>query len=994
MEAFGMYLLKSAVWLTGFTLIFLVFLRNERFFGLNRAFLLSGIFASIIFPLFTWHYAVVLPPLPVEEIPIPEMTEGAVYIPAPEPSMPFYWWIYILGISFLAFRLIFQTIKVIKRLRKTGYVKNGPIKIVRTPEYHASFSFFSFVFVNPSTPDIEAQEIVNHESGHIQNRHWFDLLLMEFLRILQWFNPFAWVYAHLVRQNHEYLADEIALQRSSNPAIYQAALLNQVFGVPVISLANSFSNSLNKKRFTMMKKKIYSPFRKLRLLMALPLIALVFYAFAKPEYVESTPTTTEKVSSLTKEGKVKGTVTNEKGNPLEGVAVIIRGTTSGTTTDANGDFVLKNVPSDAELEFSYVGLKTQKLKPDFDQRMKVQLGNSIVEIGTISINAEQKSLKKSDEVQVVGYGLRKKDESASSKNDKPSFVVVEQMPEFPGGQPALMKYLRENIKYPTQAKGEKAQGTVVVKFTVNKAGKVKDAKVVRGVHKELDAEALRVISSMPDWNPGKQNGKPVNVEFTIPVEFSLKDNNDNSPTSMHNDYSQIYVRDNPPLILLDGKEISREEMQKLNQNSFIKVNVLKDEYATRLYGEKGKNGVVVITSKRWYESDSNVNNRYFYREVDEKPQFPGGKSGMMRFLKLNMKYPVIASEKGAEGTALVRFTVTETGKIDYVSLINDNDIDPYLESEAIRLIYKMPAWDPGKKNGKAVNVVCTIPIRYLISGAKRSTGENKTYSGDFDEVVVVGYGTIKKQSEPTAGENGPFTNVQQMPEFPGGAKEMMKFINTNLHYPPLAKEKGVAGTVIVQFVITSEGKVDRIKVVRGIGSGCDEEVVRVLQLMPKWIPGRQGDKNVDVYYTLPFRFIPDTKKGEELKPFINVEEMPEFPGGKKEMMKFIKDNMKYPPEAKAQGIEGTVIIQFVVTASGKLDNFKIVRGVNPLLDEEALRVLKLSADWTPGKQGGKPVAVYYTLPFRFSLSPSTSTVTYPNLTPPPPPPVTSGNQGN
>ena len=290
MEAFGVYLLKSAVWLTGFTLIFLVFLRNERFFGLNRAFLLSGIFASIIFPLFTWHYAVVLPPLPVEEIQIPEMTGEVAYVPAPAPAIPFYWWIYILGITFLALRLIFQTIKVIKKLRKTGYVKNGPIKIVRTPEYHASFSFFSFVFVNPSTPDIEAQEIVNHESGHIQNRHWFDLLMMELLRILQWFNPFAWVYAHLVRQNHEYLADEIALRRSSNPAIYQAALLNQVFGVPVISLANSFSNSLNKKRFTMMKKKIYSPFRKLRLLMVLPLIAFVFYAFARPEYVESTPT--------------------------------------------------------------------------------------------------------------------------------------------------------------------------------------------------------------------------------------------------------------------------------------------------------------------------------------------------------------------------------------------------------------------------------------------------------------------------------------------------------------------------------------------------------------------------------------------------------------------------------------------------------------------------------------------------------------------------------
>src|SRR5665647_2936237 len=156
MESLGLYLLKSAVWLTGFTLVFLMVLRNERYFRLNRIYLLSGIVASIV------------------------------------------------------------------------------------------FSFFSFVFVNPSITDIETKEIVNHEREHIQQRHWFDLLLVELLCMLQWFNPFVWIYARLIRQNHEYLADEMALQNSSNPAIYQATLLNQLFDAPVIRLANSFNYSLNK----------------------------------------------------------------------------------------------------------------------------------------------------------------------------------------------------------------------------------------------------------------------------------------------------------------------------------------------------------------------------------------------------------------------------------------------------------------------------------------------------------------------------------------------------------------------------------------------------------------------------------------------------------------------------------------------------------------------------------------------------------------------------
>lgn len=101
----------------------------------------------------------------------------------------------------------------------------------------------------------------------------------------------------------------------------------------------------------------------------------------------------------------------------------------------------------------------------------------------------------------------------------------------------------------------------------------------------------------------------------------------------------------------------------------------------------------------------------------------------------------------------------------------------------------------------------------------------------------------------------PFVNVEQMPEFPGGPKEMMKFINNNLHYPVIASEMGVSGTVIVQFVVGRDGKIGSIKVVRGIGSGCDEEAIRVLEKMPAWNPGRQGGKAVLVYFTLPFRFV-------------------------------------------------------------------------------------------------------------------------------------------
>jgi len=281
MDILDIYLVRSTIWLTGFAIIFLSFLRNERYFQHNRIYLLSGIIASIILPFYTWHYTVLV---------ATEQSSTNTIIDLPThpivkslPWIQVFWWIYAVGICLLVTRLVWQIVNVIQKLRKTGYEVKESVKLVRTVDYSASFSFFSYVFVNPSTSDIEATEIINHEREHIEQNHWVDLMLVEILCILQWFNPFAWVYAHLIRQNHEYLADERALQHTSNPALYKVTLLNQLLDVPVIRFANSFDYSLNRKRFRMMKKSIHSPFRKLKLLIALPLIALVFYAFAKPE---------------------------------------------------------------------------------------------------------------------------------------------------------------------------------------------------------------------------------------------------------------------------------------------------------------------------------------------------------------------------------------------------------------------------------------------------------------------------------------------------------------------------------------------------------------------------------------------------------------------------------------------------------------------------------------------------------------------------------------
>ena len=221
MEAFGMYLLKSVVWLTGFMLIFFLFLENERFFLINRLYLISGILISFLFPLLTVHYTVDLP------VPVNVQTESPIISGFQEvsrsnfPGTGFLLLIlYMSGALFVAYMILKQGKSVIKSIKKAEIITSHPVKLIRTADYTSSFSFFSYVFVNPSVTDHETEEIMNHEMVHISQMHWVDLILVELLSVLQWFNPFIWIYIRFIRQNHEYLADEVALQRTSDPHFF------------------------------------------------------------------------------------------------------------------------------------------------------------------------------------------------------------------------------------------------------------------------------------------------------------------------------------------------------------------------------------------------------------------------------------------------------------------------------------------------------------------------------------------------------------------------------------------------------------------------------------------------------------------------------------------------------------------------------------------------------------------------------------------------------
>lgn len=251
-----------------------------------------------------------------------------------------------------------------------------------------------------------------------------------------------------------------------------------------------------------------------------------------------------------------------------------------------------------------------------------------------------------------------------------------------------------------------------------------------------------------------------------------------------------------------------------------------------------------------------------------------------------------------------------------------------------------------------------------------------------DNLVIV---LIPVVSSPHEADPNVFEVVEKMPEFPnGGMPGLMKYLSANIRYPEAAHKAGTQGRVTVQFVVGKDGSIGNVSILRGVDPALDAEAIRVISGMPKWKPGTQKGEPVNVRYTVPvmFRLTPEpVEKIDEMivvgyrKPdapvtgevYETVDKMPEFPGGMTGLMQHLSKNIRYPAEAHTNNIQGRVVVSVIINTDGKATNAKIVQGVAPSLDAEALRVATTMPDWTPGTKDGKPVNVKYTFPVVFRL---------------------------
>ncbi len=560
---FTEYLLPIALGLMVLWVAYRLLFTNSNRFQFNRFYLLSAMLFSLALPLFGFLMGQNSPQVVafkqnllggfmLKEITISYGEPTAVTLPEVEVATPtrihFSLWqvlgvIYLIGVAVTALLFLFKMGKLVAMIIRSPKRKMDGYTMVFTHKEHGPYSFFRYAFF---TDENVNPDIIRHELSHISHHHSWDILMVELMKIFQWFNPFIYFYKRELQSLHEYIADDDVVATGADKRNYMMLILQQCTAVDFSDMSNNFSLILTKKRIKMITKHEKAKGFWWKLLATLPVLALLLIVNAR---------------------------------------------------------------------------------------------------------ASAQQMKKTDE---TVYEFSTKDITNIKKVDNDSiYQIVEVMPEFPGGTEKMMDYLSKNIKYPEAAKEKGISGRVFLSFVIEKDGAVSNVKVAKGIGKECDDEALRVVKAMPKWKPGLQKGKPVRVNYMLPIFFKLDESEKYAPVK--------------------GETIAPQ------------ADVKPD-----------KNGIWDI--------------------AETMPEYPGGIDGLRTFMQDNLTVPEKYKDMDtkAEYRIFVQFVVAEDGSITNVELKKPEPSKKDLNDEAIRVVKAMPKWKPGTVDGKPVRVRYVLPVTYRL----------------------------------------------------------------------------------------------------------------------------------------------------------------------------------------------------------------------------------------------------------------------------------------
>ena len=646
------HLLPIAATVAVFWLVYRLLFRNSNRLQFNRFFLLTSLLLALAMPLLGLLSGLQVPQMAtlkqnlfngtmLKEVIVtadgqpvlPEMTVTTSDAPSRFSVWQVIGGVYLIGVGVMTLLFLFKLGKLVALIVRSPKRKMDgftAVYLTKVPEpvegptqnTPGSFSFMRYaIFPNENVdPDI-----MRHEMSHIEHHHSWDILFAEIMMILQWFNPFVYLYKKELQSLHEYQADRDVVATGVDKRNYMMLILQQCTAADFSGMSNNFSLILTKKRIKMITRNEKAKGLWWRLLATLPVLALLMIANTK---VTAQENSAEKKPITIEMGQFE--IFDDDGAPMQLKDTVIYG--------EDGSYV-KFVTSDA-------------FQPESGEPCKKLTVTSYDAEGTPTNNFYlTETERRGDTVMysietfsISGSLFETLLDVATSKEDT-VYQIVEEMPQYPGGEQALMEFIAKSVVYPEEAKEKNISGRVFVSFVIEKDGSVNEVKVLRGIGGGCDEEAVRVIKSMPKWEPGKMKGKPVRVSYQIPFNFKL----DNAPTT------------------------------PARQSEVGRANMKPDE-----------NGV--------------------YQIVEEMPHYPGGETAMMEYVAQNIVYPQEARDKEISGRVFVGFVVEKDGSIGEVKLLRG--IGGGCDEEAVRVIKSMPKWEPGKMHGEPVRVSYQMPINF------------------------------------------------------------------------------------------------------------------------------------------------------------------------------------------------------------------------------------------------------------------------------------------
>lgn len=685
---------------------YLVALRNNRFHRWNRYYLLAAVTLSFTLPLLK----IELPFFSGDEQPV--LIQSFQIISAPDiyfsklhqKTFAFTWPV-ILAVSYTGIALFFLVI-FIKNIYKVQKLKklypdenlNG-IHFYNTQEPGTPFSFFKNIFWNSSISlnNEKGQQMLRHEITHIQEKHSVDKVAMELLIAFAWWNPFLFYIRKELSVIHEFIADQKASAGDDNLQ-YASLLLMKAMGSEQYSLGNPFFHSQLKRRLTMLTTIRNPKFSYTRRLMVLPLavIAIALFSFKYKQVTEWQMAKNKTQSSfswfLDPVTEVPLAVHGfyEDTAKKKGVEIKAKGAYKGSP-------ILTITPTDDERG---VVIKTKDAKTYFlsHEEANSQLGILMPRRTGLKNNYQDVDSVNNPIYVIDGKEVTDDEVSKFDVNRIKSTHVLK-------GEKATTQY------------GEKGKNGVILITTKEPSLPGNPLYVING--KETTSDEAKDIA--PD------NIKSIDV---VKGEQAMSIYGEKGKNGVIIITTKQAALPGNALYMIDDKEVAKEQAEKLITGGIEKVSVWKGEDAIKKFGEKGKNGVIVITTKlaknevtlpEAGQSDGlaevtiigyrkKPESGIVFTKVDEPASFPGGQEGWARYLERNLSYPEVAQKNNTQGAVKVKMTVNEEGFLSDIEALNNPGNG--LAEEAVRVIKKGPTWIPAKQKGKVVKYTFVQTIHF------------------------------------------------------------------------------------------------------------------------------------------------------------------------------------------------------------------------------------------------------------------------------------------